>query len=269
MKRDALNNYYHDDEIDLYDLWLVLKKRRFSIILVIMVSLGISFVYVTLSPKVYRVTNTLILNNVHEGEFIKNSEIIAAVADLDDLLTFQKAKTAYLLGIQVKDLNSIKKVKASDVKGSSALRVEIETTSIKTGIVLMTAIPDYIQSTPNIARQLSVQKTLMEMNMKDLKAIIDNPMRDLKLAPNTVVYVPSIDLYSLRERYNHLNILMEKMKKGQILALARKTEPPRKQFKPKRLISIIIGFSMGCFFGAAGAFFMEWISYARKARGLE
>lgn len=282
MERDTSNECFRDDEIDLYDLWLTLKKRRITILLITLISVGTAFAYAALAPKVYRVTNTLVLNQMQdegqmqdkgqmqdEGELIKQGEIIAAVADLDKLLALPKDEAVDLLGMQVKDLNNIGKIKASEIKGSSALRVDIETTVSRSGIALMEALPGYIQSTPTIANRLDMQKALMEKNSEDLKAIIDNPMRDLKLSPNTVVYVPSIDLYTLREKYNRLNMMIEKMDKGRIVSLSRKTEPPVKPYKPKRLMSVLIGLVMGCFLGIVVAVFMEWSSNARRARCLE
>jgi len=233
---------------------------------------GIASAYAALAPKVYRVSNTLVLNQMQDEdaeELIKKGEIIAAVADLDKLLGLPKDETVDLLGMQVKDLNEIGKIKASEIKGSSALRVDIETTDSRSGIALMDALPGYIQSTPTIANRLDMQKALMEKNREDLKAIIDNPMRDLKLSPNTVVYVPSIDLYTLREKYNRLNMMMEKMEKGRIVSLARKTEPPVKPYRPKRSMSVLIGLIMGCFLGIVVAIFMEWLRNARRTRCLE
>lgn len=272
MERDTSNECCRDDEIDLYDLWLTLKKRRITILLITLISVGTAFAYAALAPKVYRVTNTLVLNQMQDKdaeELIKQGEIIAAVADLDKQLDLPKDEAVDLLGMQVKDLNDIGKIKAAEIKGSSALRVDIETTVSRSGIALMEALPGYIQSTPTIANRLDMQKALMEKNSEDLKAIIDNPMRDLKLSPNTVVYVPSIDLYTLREKYNRLNMMIEKMDKGRIVSLARKTEPPVNHFKPKRSMSVLIGLVMGCFLGIVVAVFMEWSSNARRARCLE
>jgi LPS O-antigen subunit length determinant protein (WzzB/FepE family) len=99
--------------------------------------------------------------------------------------------------------------------------------------------------------------------MDDLKTIINNPMMSLKLSRDAVVYLPSIDLYALREKYNRLNMIMEKIDKGQLISLAWKTEPPKRAIKPKKAMSILIGLFMGCFLGIFIAFFMEWITKER------
>lgn len=272
MEKSTPNECYHDDEIDLYDLWLVLKKRKITILLIVLVFLGSAIVYVVLAPKVYRVSNALVLNQVQhkdEMELIKQGEIVAAVADLDMLLNLNKEKVAHLLSMQMKDLNGIGNIKASEDKGSSVVRVDIEALNSNAGIALMEALPGYIQSTPSIASKLDMRTALMEKNREDLKAIIDNPMKDLKLSSNTVVYVPSIDLYTLREKYNHLNMIMEKIEKGEIVSLVWKTEPPLKPFKPNIKLTILLNIVMGCFLGTLVAFFIEWLSNARQTRGLD
>ena len=73
---------YQDDEIDLYDLWLVLKKRKLTILLVVLVTLGIAIAYATLAQKVYRVSNNLILNQMVGA--VKHSELTAAIDELDE-----------------------------------------------------------------------------------------------------------------------------------------------------------------------------------------
>ena len=261
------NERYQDDEIDLYDLWLVLKKRKLTILLVVLVTLGLAIAYATLAQKVYRVSNNLILNQMVGP--IKQSEITAAIDELDELKKLRKEKTAQLLDMHVDDLDKIKNIKASVIKGLSVVRVDIETLDNSAGIALMEALPDYIQSVPSIAINLEMEKALTEKNMQDLKVIIDNPVKDLSLPSNTVVYVPSIDLYTLREKYNRLIMTMENIEEKQIVSFAWKTEPPLKPFKPKTKLIVSLSLVMGCFLGIFIAFFLEWTRNARRVRGIE
>jgi len=258
---------YHDDEIDLYDLWLVLKKRKLMILLIVLVTLGLAIAYATLAQKVYRVSNNLILNQMVGS--IKQSELTAAIDELNELKNLRKEKTAQLLSMHVDDLDKIINIKASVSKGSGVVRVDIETLDNSAGIALMEALPGYIQSVPSIAINLEMEKALTEKNMEDLKAIIDNPVKDLNLPSNTVVYVPSIDLYTLREKYNQLVITMENIEEKQLVSFAWKTEPPLKPFKPKIILIVSLSLVMSCLLGAVIAFLMEWVSNSKQARGLE
>jgi len=258
---------YQDDEIDLYDLWLVLKKRKLTILLVVLVTLGLAIAYATLAQKVYRVSNTLILNQMVGS--IKQSDLTAAIDDLNELKNLRKEKTAQLLNMHVDDLNKIMNIKSSVSKGLSVVRVDIETLDSSAGIALMEALPGYIQSVPSIAINLEMEKALTEKNMEDLKVIIDNPVKDLNLPSNTVVHVSFIDLYTLREKYNRLIMTMENIEGKQFVSFAWKTEPPSKPFKPKTTLIVSLSLVMGCLLGTFIAFLMEWASNAKRARGLE
>lgn len=267
MEKTTLDERYQDDEIDLYDLWLVLKKRKLTILLVILVTLCLAIAYATLAQKVYRISNTLILSQMVGT--IKDSELTAAIGDLNELKIVRKEKTAQLLSMHVDDLDKIRNIKASVIKGLGVVRVDIETLDNSAGIALMEALPGYIQSVPSIAINMEMEKALTEKNMEDLKAIIDNPVKDLNLPSNTVVYVPSIDLYTLREKYNRLIMMMENIEEKQLVSFAWKTEPPLKPFKPKAILIISLSLVMGCLLGIFIAFFMEWAINARRVRGLE
>jgi LPS O-antigen subunit length determinant protein (WzzB/FepE family) len=258
---------HQDDEINLYDLWLTLKKRWMIILVVTLVSTGFAFSYAFLTTKVYRVHNILISSQMQEWGFISQGEMAAAVSVLDKLnkLTdLEKDKVLGLLGMHERDFKVIKDIKTSEIKGSSALWVDIDTYDQRKGVALMEALPGFILTNPNIANKIKIQMALMQKNREALKDIIDNPTRSLKLSRNAVVYLPSIDLYALQEKYILINTQIEKMERGQLVSLAWKTEQPIVPYGTKRGMSILIGLVMGCFLGIFIAFFMEWVTKERN-----
>ena len=265
MEKNTEKEYYHNDEIDLYDLWITLKKRWSIILVITLVSTGIAFSYAYLAPKVYRVHNILVFNQMQDWDLFNQSEMAAAVSVLDklnkitDLTVLEKDKVLNMLGMHAGDLRDIKNIKSSEIKGSNALWVDIDTYDRNKGVALMEALPGFILSNPNISNKLKMQKALILKNREDLKAIIDNPTMNIKLSRDAVVYLPSIDLYALRERYNRINAMIEKMEKGQLVSLAWKTESPAVPYKPNKFMSILIGLVMGCILGILTAFFMGWV----------
>ncbi len=271
MEKNTENEYYHDDEIDLYDLWLILKKRWSTILVITLVSTGIAFSYAYLAPKAYRVHNILVFNQMQDWDLFNQSEMAAAVSVLDklnkitDLTNLEKDKVLNMLGMHAGDLKDIKNIKSSEIKGSNTLWVDIDTYDRNKGVALMEALPGFILSNPNISSRLKIQKALILKNREDLKAIIANPTMNLKLSRDAVVYMPSYDLYALRERYNRLNAIIEKMDKGQLVSLAWKTEPPIVPFKPNKIKIILIGLVLGCFLGIIMAFVMRWVKNSQYA----
>jgi hypothetical protein len=203
-----------------------------------------------------------------DRELFNQTEISAAISVLDKLNKFtdlEKNKVSSILGMHEEDLKDIKTIKTSEIKGSNALWVDIDTYDRNKGVALMENLPIYVLSNPNIANKLKIQKALMQKNREDLKAIIDNPTRTLRLSRDAVVYLPSFDLYTLQERYNRINAIMEKMDKLQLISLAWKTEPPVKPIWPKKNLMLLLGFALGAFIGSIMAFIVESFETSRKA----
>ena len=270
MERDIPGGNYQDDEIDLYDLWLGLKKRWVIILLTVVTCLAAGIVSIALAPEVYRVSNTLTF--IQGFESIKQSDITAAIDDLNRLKNHPEEINLQLLSMNVDDLAEIRSIKSSEINGSGVIQVDIETLDNSAGVALMEALPGYIQSVLSIATKLENEKALTKKNIEDLKAIIDNPVKDLNLPSNTVVYVSSMDLYTLREKYNQLLMTMESIESIEgkpLVSFAWKTEPPSKPFKPSTKLIVSLSLVMGCFLGIFLAFFLEWTTNARRVRGLE
>jgi LPS O-antigen subunit length determinant protein (WzzB/FepE family) len=270
MDMETEHNSHQDEDINLYELWLILKKKWLVIFIVTFISTGLALSYAFLAPKVYRVHNILLFNQLQDGEILNQTEMAAVISILDklnNLKDLEKQKVFNMLGINVSindgNNNVIKNIKSSEIKGSSSLWVDIDTTDRKAGVALMDTLPSVVLSNPNITDKLKTQKALIHKDMDDLKAIINNPMMSLKLSRDAVVYLPSIDLYALREKYNRLNMIMEKIDNGQIFSLAWKTESPNKPIKPRKVIGILIGLFMGCFLGIFIVFSMEWVTKER------
>jgi len=253
--------------IDLYDLWLILKRKRLLVFAVALFSTGIALSYAVLSPPMYRVHNVLVSNQMQDGDLFIQSEIAATMTILDKLNKlndFDKEKVFLKMGLQKKDLDVIGAISWSEIKGSSSLWVDIDTTDPKIGLAFMEALPGFIATNPSISNRLSMQKTLLLKSRDNLKAIIDNPTRNLRLTRDAIVYLPSIDLFSLQERYNRVNSIIDKIDQGQIIYFAWKTHLPSKPIGPDRIKMTLLGLAFGCFAGIFLAFFMEWLDKARE-----
>lgn len=274
MKKDIEYENYHDKELDLYDLWLTLKKRWVMILIITVVSTGLALTYTFLQSKVYTVHNILIFNQMQEWGFVNQGEIAAAVTVLDKInkqKDFEKDNVLALLGMNTEDLEGIKNISATEIKGSATLWVDIDTCDRRKGVALMEALPDYIVSTPNIANKLKTSIAIMTKNRAALKSILDDPTRNLKLTRDAVVYLPSIDLYALQDKYHLIDAMIEKMERGNLLSLAWKTKQPTKHSRPKKVKNILIGMIVGCFLGVLTAFTLEWSENARRthSKGLK
>jgi uncharacterized protein involved in exopolysaccharide biosynthesis len=292
MGNDPQSECYRD-EINLYDLWLVLKKRWFIVLIVVFFTTGLAISYILLTPKVYRVSNILVLNQIHDGDIIEGGEIASAasillksqqylndlpgIQDTENLIERKEVAAAISVLDQVKDrdismptvndkaLKKIRSIKTSEIKGSTGLWVDIETTDRQAGVAAMESLPEYIFFNPNIYGKIILQKSILLKNRDDLKSIIMNPVRGLKLSPNTVVYLPSIDLYTLQEKYNCINAVIDKMDKGKFITLAWKTKASSTPYKPMKMVILSTGLAAGFFLGLLIIFFIEWVKKNRDA----
>ncbi len=266
MDKDEINDNYNDKDINLYDLLLTLKRKWLIIFVVTVVSTGLAFSYAASAKKVYRVHNILMINQMQDGDLFNQAELSETVSMLDKLNKMsdqKKDKLLSMVGMQEKDLNEISDVRVVDIKGSGSLWVDIETYDRQAGVTLMDALPGFVLSSPSISNRLKMQKSLIMKNREDLKAIIDNPVMNIKLASDTVVYLPSIDLFTLHEKYNRINSILENMESGQRISLAWKTELPKTHIKPRKIKIILIGLIAGLFSGVLIAFIMEWKESAK------
>ena len=264
VEQGTENGQFQNNDLSLYDLWVTVRKRKFTILIVVLASVVLALAYTALAQKVYRVSNTLVLNQ--EDDFITKGEIVAAVKELDRFRVVHRERTARLVGMPVEELGGIKRIRAFEIRGTNLVQVDIDTLEGRAGVALMDALPHFLQTGSNAAEKLRMRRALLEKNRDDLKAIIDNPTKGLGLSSNTIVYVPSIDLYTLREKYNGQTMIIDMLKQGRVITLASRTEPPGAPYKPKRVFTVLMGLCAGFFLGVFAAFFVEWSSGARRAR---
>jgi hypothetical protein len=175
------HEYKRDDELDIYDLWLILRKRWLTVLIVTLVSMGLAVLYAQFSPKTYRIHNLLIFNQIQDGEPFSQAELTATISILEklnkltDLTDLEKNKVLDMLGMHEGDLKNIVSISSSEIKGSSSLWVDIDTTDRKDGITLMDTLPGFVLSNPGISNKLKMQKAIMQKNKEDLKAHHRNP----------------------------------------------------------------------------------------------
>lgn len=268
MKKDVENKYYLDDEIDLYSFWLVIKKRWLIIFIITLFSCSFAFFYSLVVPKIYKVSNILMLNQMQDGDVINQGEVTAALTILNKLKSQQK-NVSNMFAINGEDFKDITNIRTEEIKGSTALWVEIETKNKQAGTDVMNSLPQIIFSNPNIVNKIKLQKELLQKNRDDLKGIIDNSKQDIKISRDKILHLPSMDLYNLREKYNRINIILEKMSKDQFVTLAWKTEPPSTPYRPNVKFNVLIGLVVGGFLGCIVAFFVNWVEYAGNMRLLK
>lgn len=243
------------DEIDLYKLYQVIKKRRLIILSCILFSFAITTIYLIVSPKVYKLSNIISLDPV--VSFGAN-DLLIVLAD-DDLLFKLKSQE---LNLDRKVLDKIVEIKISPCKKKNllnerALMVDIMTLDLKAGKALMEFLPEYILASPFILNKIEDQKTMVQKNLEAMKLFKDESLSALHSSKDLVLI--GSEVYSMYERYNQYLFAIDKLNNNQFITLVGDTLMPHEPYKPKKLQISLLGLFMGLFIGIFMAFFLEWI----------
>ena len=197
MHRDKNIQYYDDDTISIYEIWLIMRKRIWLIFIITLLSFGFSLTYFLLAPGVYKVSNVMVLsqslsiaNQVlqgrsdHSKDFINILEIKSSIVALKDLSKKQKAKA---LGLDKSVIEAIEDIKISQIEGANSLKAEVDTLDRDSGVKMIKAISNFTNDLPFVQRRVKSAKELLEKNRDDLRDIIENPLSLLNLPDNAMV----------------------------------------------------------------------------------
>ncbi len=251
------NNY----EIDLFELWRIVCKRRRVVLLVVLLFLVGAGLYASFSREVFKVTNAIVLSKINNVQ-LSSSEVKSIIQVLNDLSPEQQAKE---LGMEVSALNNIIKIRASDLKGNSIVNLEIETLNREIGMSVMQKLPNYIMTRPYIVKMIEREKGLLNSNMNSLKKVIDDPSARLRLSTShTIIYSPMLDIYSCNEKYNQLISDLNKFEENELVVFVRETIYPLKPYKPKRILIVSIGLMSGIIIGVFMVLIREWTMLQNK-----
>jgi hypothetical protein len=248
----------NEDEINLYELWFILWKRRWALLSITMLFLGATVSYTYITPTVYMVNNTLVVK-----AFIDVSEVKYIIKTLNELSPKQKANE---LGFSEEDIQYIKGMQVLDIKGiKDKIGIVVYTSNREAGVRLINILPSYILARPYIYEKIETQKDLLQRNRYELKKIIDDPIGSLGIkASQTVIYGPMLDVYSYKEKYNQILADISQIERKQIVILADKTLIPEQPDRTKKNRILLIGALISIIMGLASAFFVEGAMNAKR-----
>lgn len=264
--------YYDDNTVSIYDIWLAIKKRRWLICIIALLSFVVSLGYSFVTPNVYKISNVLILSHSidsleqklpssEDKSLFNMSEIKSAITLLPDLSKRQQAEK---LGLEESVLEVIKDIKISKIKDSELLVLEVNTHDSEAGVKVINAMAKYANALPFVLKRIEQRKQLLKKNIEELRRIIADPWSYSNLPDNATISEILISLYKLRKNYNEISLNIDELEKGKVMALAGETLAPEIPYKPKRVRITVLGLVGGVFLGIFIAFFTEWMASARR-----
>ncbi|MGA1845571.1 Wzz/FepE/Etk N-terminal domain-containing protein [Deferribacter abyssi] len=263
---------YYEDEIDLYELWLTIKKYKKLIFAIVIVSLIIATLYTFLTPKVYTVENTLFLpdlKTINNKPIFNKNDIKSLLLNLDK---YDENTLKTYLQLSDKEIQTLKSIKVSDIKRGNLLTIRIDVQDSALAKNILNKILDYINNLNLIKESLQQNKLLLEKEKENLyskiveyKFLIKklksfNPQRDnLYLG-----FDPLNALLNTERRYNLILETLEKYDKFNKVTYLSDPIYPDKPSKPKTKLIIAVSFITSLMLAIFLSFFIEWVKNAQK-----
>jgi len=262
-------NCYYDDEIDLYELWLILKKRKRVVFGSVLFFLALSVIYILIAKPVYRLSHSfsdpisssipsqvengisslrLLLKN---GEYQKLAAILglkeAQVKKISDLNLFLDRKNRQVFTLQVDsyDKNLLKVYDRALVNFMKNLPAVRESYRLKRE-ELLEKLKIYQNRLSDV---LSLSEKIKEKLMKGKSQVIGfNP-----LSISTTVANYESQIVSIKNRLEALKPFRDVI-----------TTVIDRPVKPKKKLIVAVGLVSGLFAGVFLAFFLEWLEGVKR-----
>lgn len=250
----------YEDEINLYDIWKVILKRKGLIIGLFLVSILSAAVITFNMPKVYRGDVTL---KVTTGTTLTAKEIGGIVGKID------KEKMALIFQ---KTSQSITDVKMNPLKDSAdKLQVAIDSKKADEIPDALSELVEYLKSNPLMKRALDQERKRLLKQSEELSKTIDSSdelVKTYRKLLDAGKLIPiGFNPIELNKRVSDLKI--EKLNLDQSLENLKGIETAgqlyvsKKPVKPKKVLNITLAGVIGLFAGILIAFLMEGIEKQR------
>lgn len=263
---------YIEDEIDLYEVYLKLKKHFKFIVGFVVIMTFLAGVISFFLPSVYKSEIAL-----RRSESINFEEIKAIIDYLDNLLKNKEYKeVAKELKLPLKTVEKLKEIKIvvdRKTKSKDVFSLEVYTYD-------RTLIPQVINGVLSYIRGNSYTQMVTNQRLKEIDTRIKNIEANIeKLKKFKTVLYDTLenkrDLYlgfnpvEVEERIIDLQARIEQLKLKRELVrkvLVPLNDPiiPDKPYKPKKALIIVIVFISSLFMAVFLALFIEWLSQAKK-----
>jgi capsular polysaccharide biosynthesis protein len=267
------NNNLADEEIDLYELYLVLKKRFFIIVLFVIVGICAGFAYIFLSKPVYSSSFYVVVNN-QNNQNNQNQIDANMISNIINTEFSNKAQNiemmAKLLNLSYSQAEQIAAIKAENTP-NQGLKITIESYRPKEIEYITSGLINYLNSQPYIKSIIGPQKHLLELQKKLLKESLQNQI-ELKNKITSEITKGKVNIIGFNPLDLDKSILKTKVEIQDIdreinilgVKILSKEHIPSKPSKPKKLLILAVSFLSSLFLGIFFAFFAEWISTNKK-----
>ncbi len=258
---------YYEDEIDLYELWLRLKKRWKVVLATVVVFLTASVTYLFVTKPVYRASFLIkvpeIITPVEASEYVKSIKRMLKEKRYEEV--------ARLLNVNEDVILSIHELSARELrKSKDVIEVTLEVYDPAVINDLSKAIVNYLNSNQLIAerielkrRELSEKINIIDKRIKALKETKKLVDRLIKQGGEVYFNPAEIDK-TIQSFESQLVSLKAKLNSLKGFEISVKPTVPEEPDKPKKGLVIAVALVSGLFLGIFLALFLEWLEEAKR-----
>jgi capsular polysaccharide biosynthesis protein len=255
------------DEINLYDLWKVIVKRKRLIIGLFLVVVILTTIISFLMPKIYRGEAVL---NVLPYEAMPPKEITDTIGNID------KEKRAIILP---KTNSSVTDMKLKVFKDSKdKIGIIIDSKNVDDIPKALSELVDYINNIDVVKLNVKEEKERLLKRSAELSDIVqsssDLSITYLKLLKSGKLLPMGFNPVDLNKRIADIKLeklgveqSIQRLKDGGI-GIAAQPYIPSKPVKPKKMLIVALAGAASLFIGIFIAFFMEYIKKINGTKGI-
>ena len=271
-----------DDEIDLYELWLVLKRRKFYVFGFLILFSVAGLLYAFLSPEVYRNSALVALPSVElkNGErreivsFSTTTSILKLLGD--ELQKGEYDKLARELQLPLSVVKSLDSLTVSSTErresGKRVFLVELDGREPSLLPKVLSSLVNYLNSNPFVSKQIEEQRRIIKQQLQEIGRELPKLENEVKLLKEKILksqikvlgFDPTAidrNLILMRAKKLNLEYILSAGIHGYEVVYSTVSGKP---VKPNRPLVVAVSAVTGLFFGIFVAFFVEWLENARR-----
>jgi len=256
----------HQEEIDLYELVLRIRKRWKLVLGTIFVFLVGAFVYILFAKPVYKVSFIISVNKI--SPYIIKKEI----ENINNLIkdrSYNKLSEKLLLDRSQSE--KVANIYWKDIPNTNNLEIVLELYDPTVGMVFYKNLLDYLNKSPFIIENLREEKELINKNLQEIEDYIRDLENKKRIVDNVlskrenIYFNPGeldVSLWNLKFQKRQMEANLQSLDNP--IKIAVEPVIPTKPFKPKRTVILFFAFISSLFLGIFLALVLDWWSEVKR-----
>ncbi|RLJ70427.1 subunit length determinant protein [Hydrogenivirga caldilitoris] len=248
---------YYEEEIDLYELWLRLKKRWKVVAGTVLLFLVASLVYLFVAKPVYE--SSAVIKIGYDPVFLINPEEPKFLP----ILTPQEF--SHLISSINLDVKGLKNIEAQpETKSPSTVIINISAYDPEVIEPAFRKLMARIENNPMVKDKIYSVKSILQTRKKKLLEALQELYtykKELNQKDIDKLAEVSTRIAMLEREFDDIRILLSNIRAFEVISEPR---TPTQPSKPKKLLILAVSFVSSLFLGIFLALFLEWLEEARK-----